>query len=357
MTWRTFLLGIVALFFFGIGSAQDIHFSQFYYAPLQLNPSLTGVNKCSHRVSVNYREQWLPVLNSSRYSSAMLSYDMKKTSGRNDYWGLGFNFWNDVTGSTNFRSTKATLSLAYSKYLGGRSWRGGHYLSVGGEIAGMQRGIDFAAARYGIQNVNGVFDSSIPSGENFDTAPIRYLDLSTGLVWFGTTRRKHGWYLGLAAHHINRPDQSFSEDQDFKIYTRYTVHGGFEYKTKGLNSIIPNFVYIKQGPSINLNYGASYRIRLLDNGKFNKALQLGLSMRMVNNYVWKDDNDSQNTQLGVDALIAHIRFELESINIGFSYDANVSDLRVASSLNNALELSLVYLLCGPEVRNTYCPYF
>src|SRR5690606_28216911 len=37
--------------------AQDFHYSQFYAAPLYLNPALTGSTEFS-RVGVNYRKQW-----------------------------------------------------------------------------------------------------------------------------------------------------------------------------------------------------------------------------------------------------------------------------------------------------------
>ena len=39
-----------------VASAQDIHFSQFYMAPLDLNPALTGVMNCNQRLSANYRQ-------------------------------------------------------------------------------------------------------------------------------------------------------------------------------------------------------------------------------------------------------------------------------------------------------------
>ncbi len=37
--------------------AQDAEFTQFYAAPLNLNPALTGAGKC-HRITTNYRNQW-----------------------------------------------------------------------------------------------------------------------------------------------------------------------------------------------------------------------------------------------------------------------------------------------------------
>jgi len=38
--------------------AQDPHFSQFYAAPLYLNPALAGTSAGNYRVGVNYRDQW-----------------------------------------------------------------------------------------------------------------------------------------------------------------------------------------------------------------------------------------------------------------------------------------------------------
>lgn len=37
--------------------AQDPQFSQYYAAPLYLNPALTGINQ-NGRAGVNYRNQW-----------------------------------------------------------------------------------------------------------------------------------------------------------------------------------------------------------------------------------------------------------------------------------------------------------
>jgi hypothetical protein len=38
--------------------AQDFHYSQFTYAPLHLNPGLTGVFAGDTRVTTNFRSQW-----------------------------------------------------------------------------------------------------------------------------------------------------------------------------------------------------------------------------------------------------------------------------------------------------------
>lgn len=41
--------------------AQDIHFSQYYSAPLTINPALTGGFAGDYRAGVNYRSQWVSV--------------------------------------------------------------------------------------------------------------------------------------------------------------------------------------------------------------------------------------------------------------------------------------------------------
>ena len=55
-------------------SAQDIHFSQFYSSPLNLNPALTGVMNSSVRLVGNYRNQWASVLKNNAFSTYSVSY-------------------------------------------------------------------------------------------------------------------------------------------------------------------------------------------------------------------------------------------------------------------------------------------
>lgn len=339
-------------------SAQDLHFSQFYYAPMQLNPALTAVFPCNTRVIANYRNQWTPALSgSAAFTSYSVSYENRFTSGYKDYWGIGFNAVRDQAGTTNFQTTEAQLSASYSKHLGGQRWRGSHYLTAGADLAYVNRGIDFLMARYGIQNTNGIYDPSISSGENFPSNSLNYADLSAGLLWYGQMRQGHGWYLGLAAHHLNRPDQSFdNSDADIRIYNRYTVHAGGEIVMGPQWSVLPSILYFNQGPSEQLNGGASLKYYASKRRGREKAFQLGVWTRLVNEYIWANEEMS-NTEIGMDAVIVHARFITQNFNFGFSYDINTSDLTRAAQINNAFEFSVVYTLCGPEKRNTYCPAF
>ena len=48
-----------------LGYAQDNHFSQFYAAPMTVNPALTGLFDGRYRGIVNYRTQWNSILNTA----------------------------------------------------------------------------------------------------------------------------------------------------------------------------------------------------------------------------------------------------------------------------------------------------
>ena len=57
--------------------AQDIHFSQFYNAPLTVNPALTGRIPGSYRVVINYRNQWPYQFDkATSFSTPAISFDM-----------------------------------------------------------------------------------------------------------------------------------------------------------------------------------------------------------------------------------------------------------------------------------------
>src|SRR5690606_23911911 len=74
-------LRLLSLLFLGLVmtgglKAQDIHYSQFYMAPLHLNPAMAGVMNCNNRAIVNYRNQWATVL-TNPYNTFSASYDQK----------------------------------------------------------------------------------------------------------------------------------------------------------------------------------------------------------------------------------------------------------------------------------------
>ena len=49
--------------------AQDIHFSQFFEAPLLRNPSLAGIFTGDIRVQAVFRDQWTSVTNAYKTGS------------------------------------------------------------------------------------------------------------------------------------------------------------------------------------------------------------------------------------------------------------------------------------------------
>ena len=92
LTVSVLVLGAMSL------NAQDIHFSQFYLSPLNLNPAMTGVMNCNVRLVANYRNQWASVLKSNAFNTYSVSYDQRVPVGRYDYFGIGGSFWGDKAG-------------------------------------------------------------------------------------------------------------------------------------------------------------------------------------------------------------------------------------------------------------------
>ena len=108
-----FLLGFLARF----GSAQDIHFSQYYNIPLNINPALTGVFKEDIRIAGNYRSQWNTVPVS--YQTFSAAFDMKYAhpSIQNGYFAFGGVFNRDQAGDSDLSLSQISLSASYTRPL------------------------------------------------------------------------------------------------------------------------------------------------------------------------------------------------------------------------------------------------
>lgn len=327
--------------------AQDIHFSQFYLSPTNLNPALTGVMNCNIRVSGNYRNQWASLARSGVYSTYSASYDQRFTSGRFDYWGLGATVWGDRAGTANFGTTTFKASGSYAKRLAG-SRSNSHYLSFGFEAGYAQRSIEFGQLRWGTQWNGREFDPNADPGEVFDQNNYNFLDAGAGLLWFSNFGKDANVYAGAAYHHLNRANQSFQSGATDLLFSRFTIHAGGELPISDQVGLVPGVITMIQGPSLQVNSGASLKFKM-GNSRFNsQAFHVGVWTRVANQL----DGGVLN-----DAVILQTRFDYNEYTIGFSYDINTSPLAAGTNAQGGFELALQYKFCGSENRGVYCPDF
>lgn len=329
--------------------SQDIHFSQFYMSPLNLNPALTGVMNCNTRVVANYRNQWSQVLRSDAYNTYSVSYDQKIAVGRSDYFGIGGTFWGDRAGELNFGTTTGRLSFSYSKRMGGYR-KTAHYLVFGADAGISQRKVDPNNARWPSQHDgNGGFDPLAPAPDLPGFNPdFLHADLDAGLVWFSVLDDRNSYYVGLAIHHLNQPNVSFYGNSTTEALTsRLTAHAGGEFEMNKNISVVPGIIYMKQGEHMEINFGTSFRFNL-GSRVDQQSWQLG---------AWYRVGNKVEGGIHSDALIISTRFDYGNYGIGFSYDVTVSKLREAGTGNGSFEFSLNYFICGPEKRSVYCPRF
>lgn len=348
------LLSIAIILTFTVSvKAQDIHFSQFYMSPLNLNPAMTGVLNCKNRFIGNYRNQWAGVLGSNAYNTYSMSFDQKNTIGRDDYWGIGGTLWGDVAGEARYGLLQARVSGSYSKKMGGGK-KSASYAVLGADIGVGQRKISTADLRWPSQITSTGFNSSLP-GEIIQDNTRYYPDLSIGGLWWSVKDESNYWYLGAALSHVNRPTVSFL-NQSGKLYSKLTVHGGAALPVANRISLLPFALYLQQGPHRAFNGGASARFIMGEGRSTDQSWEAGMYYRLG----IKDSSPiagDNSVGLHSDAIIFQTRFNYFQTTYGFSYDLNISKLAAGSPGNGAFEFSVGYQICGPEKRGVYCPRF
>ena len=93
-------------------AAQDIHFSQFFEAPLLRNPALAGVFTGDLRVQSIYRTQWQSV--TTPYQTVSLNGEYKMPVGKGeDYMTIGGQILYDRAGTVALTSTHVLPVLNY----------------------------------------------------------------------------------------------------------------------------------------------------------------------------------------------------------------------------------------------------
>jgi type IX secretion system PorP/SprF family membrane protein len=310
--------------------AQDIHFSQFYMAPLTQNPAMAGALSTSE-VNFNYKNQWNNV--TSPYKTFALSAMMRVGKYKKDkaHWALGLNFFNDQSGDGKLITTNGNFTLALQIPINRYNKLGLGLQSGFGQVR-----INFSEFQWGSQYGNGAYDPNQISGEASATNQFGYLDFSSGIVWTynktaGNLKTSNNQFnkgsFGFSVFHINQPLYSFVSSGD-KLNLKYVLHGNYIYSFEDTKfAINPGFMYYRQGPAQQILIGTMVRYNILPESKYTGAFNgggvyLGAYVRAK------------------DAVVLATMFEFSNITLGFSYDINTSSLRTASNGKGGLEFSL-----------------
>src|SRR5690348_4182025 len=176
MSTRRYLLPVLLLCTV-TAHTQDLHFSQFFEAPLLRNPSLAGIYTGDVRVQGVYRDQWNSVTNAYRTGSLNAEYKMPIGKG-DDFITTGLQVLFDKAGTVGLTTTELLPALNYHKSLSNEKTM---YLSLGFMGGMVRKSIDASKITTDNQYGPGGYDPSLPTGETFTVPNFTTWDASVGM--------------------------------------------------------------------------------------------------------------------------------------------------------------------------------
>lgn len=318
-------------------TAQDIHFSQYFNAPLALNPALTGMTNGAARVSVSYRNQWFSATTGGFFKSPYMTTGISGEMPfriKKDVLGVGLFIANDQAGANTFTTVIAQASVSYIKTLGKKD---NHRLSAGLQIGYTHQWIKTENFQFANQFQDNVFVASIPNNENITLNKVGYLNMNFGLMYYGQVHKRLAMFIGGSAYNVTTPGYNILPDQKRNLYFRWNAHGGLDISIKKLYHILPTGIFMRQGVNDQLQTGIAFGYDFEKRfSRDNRDLQftIGVSNRIHN----------LTTGVTTDAIISHFSFLVNGFKFGFSYDATISSLKSAGSAVGALELMMGYTI-------------
>lgn len=341
-----FLLGSVS------SLAQDTQYSQFFAAPLKLNPALTAFFDGNFRLSAINRDQWRRSLekpiNSFTFNGDMRFKLREKTLSNPDFWGAGITFNTDRAGDFGLNTTNLSLSGAFHKALDKNMQQ---YISAGVQVGVVQRNLSYGNVFFQDQ-FDGINSYPLATGEFLPANNFGYSDFAVGVHYSITPISSFKVALGGAFHHILEPNTSFYSGEetsgitvtDVPLLRKYQAHLAVTNVVTEAFSYTPRIMYVAQGQHQQILAGLNLRYEIVESN--GRAVQVGAWVRPV--------KDIDNFDLA--ALVLMFGIEFDQLNIGLSYDASLSDLSNQYSRLSSFEISLRYI---GEYQNDsfFCPEF
>ncbi len=323
-----------------LATAQDARFSQYFVAPLAVNPALTGFMDGTARAMVNYRSQWASVNNA--FSTITGSADgiiLQSKIPTGDRLGVGLQVMNDKVADGLMSNTYVSVSTSYHKAF---DKEGNYTLGVGLQGSYAQRSIDGSKIVLNDQlDQFGQFSQTSNDAAKGKSGLSRnYFDASVGAVFKARFNEKNQFYIGVSGYHLSTPKVTFMSDVDLKVPMRLTFNGVYETQVSDMLAISLLGLYSRQEQA--------------SEGVFGAIATIGRSFREYAKTPVFYVGALYRTN---DAIIPYLAAEYLDIRFGLTYDYNVSALSAATKGQGGTELSIVYLLrIPPNKKIQYlCP--
>lgn len=298
---------------------QDVQYSQFYATSQALNPAFTGATKYA-RFTMAQRSQWPSI--SGKVISYLAGYDRFFFEQK---LGLGGMLQYDRLASGLINNLQLGPSASYVIY------------NDKGKNLRLGLGVFYVNKRYSVPSLvfadqlNPDFGQVALQSADFSGASANsksYLDANAGFLY----NTKHYW-VGGAAHHINKPNETLGEGNIYRTPIKLSVHGGYKiefsdnkglaYKEERQMTFAANFK--TQGPATQLDLGTYLVLEPITFGVWYRGLPM---IKSANGYINQD------------AIVAMVGWDYQGFRVGYSYDITISKLGLKTGGTH--ELSLIW---------------
>lgn len=337
--WLTLILIFIAL---NKGYGQAMHFSQYYHAPLLLNPANAALTPQSdYRIGAHYRSQWAAL--PAPFSTASIFADFQSFRNKNEtnWMGIGLAFFNDQVGDGKLSLFRSDITLAYHIQAGEFNM-----ISFGATVSNAQRSVNFSRFSFPVQWDGYTFNRNDPNQEGKGLEKSRFNAVSAGLNYAFLPSDAFNFRVGFSTANINRPVETFFRGSGNRLDFRHSAHVDVLLKTNEDLIVNPSAYYSTQSSAYELLYGSLFLVNMK-----------------------KPDDQSRSNQLILgafhrwgDAVVAVAGIQQNGIRLTCSYDYTISTLPAnAGRGTGALEMSLIFEGVYNENSMTrgiyHCPRF
>lgn len=300
--------------------AQDPVLTQFYAAPIIMNPAFAG-SEANMRLGMGYRNQ-----------ATRSNYKLKTLYAFADSWveslnsGLGLSILNQKEELTNYSFIQVNFNYSHRLKLS-EDWTFFPGISFGFGF----KDFDFGGLLFEDQIDLSNMGNTISNDPIFEqiVENVFFIDIAVGGVLYSEKT-----WLGFSIKHLTKPNISFVENENLPLAIHYSIHGGYELAldSNGRNSSFPQdsnmfftFNYMKQNKYNRLDFGAEIEI-----SRF--------SVGILSSSVLQKIESNSDFLLSISPVIG---LETNNLKFGLSYDYPISNY---STIGGTTEITLQYFI-------------